>query len=221
MRIGFDAKRAVQNFTGLGNYSRYLIEIICRFHTGNTYLLYAPKYSPSKQLDSLLDKFELECRYPQGLWKKIKSLWRTFGITRQLTKDSIDIYHGLSNELPLNIRKAKGTKSVVTIHDLIFIRFPQYYSAIDRRLYRYKYGKSCKNADAIIAISECTKRDIISYFHISPAKIRTIYQGCDRSFSAIAPDKTNNEAKEKFILTDRYILIVGSVDEGKNALLAV
>lgn len=221
MRIGFDAKRAVQNFTGLGNYSRYLIEIICRFRTENTYLLYAPKYSPSKQLDSLLDKFELECRYPQGLWKKIKSLWRTFGITRQLTKDSIDIYHGLSNELPLNIRKAKGTKSVVTIHDLIFIRFPQYYSAIDRRLYRYKYGKSCKNADAIIAISECTKRDIISYFHISPDKIRTIYQGCDRSFSATAPDKTKKEAKETYNLPDRYILNVGSIEERKNALLAV
>ena len=126
MRIGFDAKRAVQNFTGLGNYSRYLIEIMCRFHPENTYFLYAPKYSSSKQFDSLLDKFELECRYPQGLWKRLKSLWRTLGITRQAENDQIDIYHGLSNELPLNIRKAKGIKSVVTIHDLIFIRYPEY-----------------------------------------------------------------------------------------------
>ena len=221
MRIGFDAKRAVQNFTGLGNYSRYLIEIMCRFHPENTYFLYAPKYSSSKQFDSLLDKFELECRYPQGLWKRLKSLWRTLGITRQAENDQIDIYHGLSNELPLNIRKAKGIKSVVTIHDLIFIRYPEYYAAIDRWLYRRKYGKSCKNADAVIAISECTKRDIIKYFRTDPAKIHTIYQGCDPSFSATASDKTKSEAAITYSLPQRYILNVGSIEERKNILLAV
>ena len=67
--------------------------------------------------------------------------------------------------LPLNIHQSE-VKSIVTIHDLIFLRYPQYYHSIDRKIYTYKFRKACENADKIIAISECTKRDIIEYFRI-------------------------------------------------------
>lgn len=98
-------------------------------------------------------------------WKKLSSLWRVWGITSQLEKEGIELFHGLSNELPLNIHKSR-IKSIVTIHDLIFLRYPQYYQSIDRKIYTYKFRKACENADKIIAISECTKRDIIRYFNI-------------------------------------------------------
>lgn len=222
MRIGFDAKRAIQNFTGLGNYSRYLIEALCRYYPGNEYLLFAPAYRASRQLDTMLSRCpSLEFRYPEGMWKHVRPLWRTFGITHRLTDEQIDIYHGLSNELPLNIRKQKRAKSVITVHDLIFIRYPHYYQPADRRLYTYKYGASCRNADAIVAISECTKRDIVNYFHIDPAKIHTIYQGCDPSFALPASEAAKQEVKERYQLPERYVLNVGSIEERKNALLAV
>ena len=118
MRIGFDAKRAVQNFTGLGNYSRYLIEILYRFYPENEYFLYAPHIRSNPRFNHLLTACpSLSCISPKGLWKKCRSAWRSIGITRSLEKDHITIYHGLSNELPLNIRKATHTRSVVTIHD--------------------------------------------------------------------------------------------------------
>ena len=222
MRIGFDAKRAIQNFTGLGNYSRYLIEILCRFYPENEYLLYAPKRKESRQFNALLENCPSAiCRYPEGVWKRFRSLWRTFGVTRQMERDEADIYHGLSNELPLNIRKQKKAKAIVTIHDLIFVRYPQYYHPVDRWLYRYKYGKSCRNADAIIAVSECTKRDAVHYFGIDPSKIHVIYQGCDPSFCSTAPDSLKKEVKELYALPERYILNVGSIEERKNVLLAV
>ena len=201
MRIGFDAKRAIQNFTGLGNYSRYLIEALCRYYPGNEYLLFAPAYRASRQLDTMLSRCpSLEFRYPEGMWKHVRPLWRTFGITHRLTDEQIDIYHGLSNELPLNIRKQKRAKSVITVHDLIFIRYPHYYQPADRRLYTYKYGASCRNADAIVAISECTKRD---------------------SFALPASEAAKQEVKERYQLPERYVLNVGSIEERKNALLAV
>ena len=213
MRIGFDAKRAMQNFTGLGNYSRYLIEILYRFHPENEYLLYAPKYRESRQFQALQASCPtICCRYPEGFWRRLKSLWRTFGITRRLERDGVDIYHGLSNELPLNIRRQRRAKSVVTIHDLIFVRYPQYYGAIDRWLYRYKYGRSCRNADAIIAISECTKRDIVNYFKIAPEKIHVIYQGCDSSFTSIASEAIRQEVRNKAmprLPEEVHLVIVG------------
>ena len=91
-------------------------------------------------------------------------------------KRKIDIFHGLSNELPPEYTSKRG-KSIVTIHDLIFLRYPQYYHSIDRKIYTYKFRKACENADKIIAISECTKRDIIEYFEIPADKIEVVYQG--------------------------------------------
>mgnify|MGYP000656447391 FL=1 len=52
MRIGFDGKRAVQNFTGLGNYSRYIVDILCQFYPENEYVLYAPKKRENKKAET-------------------------------------------------------------------------------------------------------------------------------------------------------------------------
>lgn len=221
MRIGFDGKRAVQNFTGLGNYSRYITDILCHFYPENDYILYAPKKRDNKRLNQLTGQYrQLSLAYPVSFWKKFSSLWRVWGITSQLGKEGIDIFHGLSNELPLNIRKSR-IKSIVTIHDLIFLRFPQYYHLIDRKIYTYKFRKACENADKIIAISECTKRDIIRYFDISEDKIEVVYQGCDTSFTHVVTEEKKREIRNKYQLPEHYILNVGSIEERKNILAAV
>ena len=223
MRIGFDGKRAVQNFTGLGNYSRYIADILCQFYPENEYVLYAPKKRENKRLNKLTEQHQqlLQLAYPStSFWKKFSSLWRIWGVTRQLEKERIDIFHGLSNELPLNIHKSQ-IRSVVTIHDLIFLRYPQYYQPIDRKIYTYKFRKACENADKIIAISECTKRDIIKYFGIPSDKIEVVYQGCDLSFTRPVTEEKKREVRTKYQLPDHYILNVGSIEERKNALSAV
>lgn len=222
MRIGFDGKRAVQNFTGLGNYSRYIVDILCQFGPENEFVLYAPKKRKNKRLDKLTKQYQqLQLSYPTtSSWKKLSSLWRVWGVTRQLEKEKIDIFHGLSNELPLNIHQSE-VKSIVTIHDLIFLRYPQYYHSIDRKIYTYKFRKACENADKIIAISECTKRDIIEFFRIPADKIEVVYQGCDPSFIHPVAEEKKREVRAKYQLPDHYILNVGSIEERKNALSAV
>lgn len=222
MRIGFDAKRAVQNYTGLGNYSRYIIKILCQFYPQNEYILFTPKKRFNQQLDILQKEYpQIKIVHPiEYLWKKLKAIWRVWGITEQIRKDDIRIFHGLSNELPINIKKSK-VKSVVTIHDLIFLHFPQYYKPIDRKIYTYKFRKACQNADKIIAISECTKRDIMRFFHIPESKIEIVYQGCDESFHKEATEEKKKEVKAKYNLPDQYILNVGSIEDRKNVLLVV
>ncbi len=222
MRIGFDGKRAVQNFTGLGNYSRYIVDILCQFGPENEYVLYAPKKRENKRLDKLTKQYQqLQLSYPTtSSWKKLSPLWRVWGVTRQLEKEKIDIFHGLSNELPLNIHQSE-VKSIVTIHDLIFLHYPQYYHSIDRKIYTYKFRKACENADKIIAISECTKRDIIEFFRIPADKIEVVYQGCDPSFIHSVAEEKKREVRAKYQLPDHYILNVGSIEERKNALSAV
>ena len=221
MRIGFDGKRAVQNNTGLGNYSRFIVDVLSRFYQSNEYILYAPKPKENKNLSIILQRANTQVIYPTStFWKKCSSIWRVWGITKQLQEDKLDIYHGLSNELPLSIKKS-NIKSIVTIHDLIFLRYPQFYKWIDRHIYAYKFRKACENSNRIIAISEMTKRDIISYFHIDEQKIDVVYQGCDSVFHLPMAENVKADIRRKYNLPARYILNVGSIENRKNLLLIV
>ena len=221
MRIGFDAKRAVQNHTGLGNYSRFIIDIMSRFYPDNEYLLYAPKPKENQELNILLQRPDVSIQYPSSfLWKQCGSLWRTWGMSNCFQADGLDIFHGLSNELPLNIRQS-GVRSIVTMHDLIFLRYPQFYATIDRRIYAYKYRKACENCDRVIAISETTKKDLMDFWGIEEKKISVVYQGCDPLFKQPASQELKKEIRQKYHLPDSYILYVGSIEERKNLLLVV
>lgn len=218
--IGFDAKRAAQNRTGLGNYSRFVIRGLSRYAATSRLLLYIPKPGKATALEGVEQEPRVELHSPKGaMWKTLSSLWRSWGITRQLAADGIQIYHGLSNELPLNIRRAAGVKSIVTIHDLIFLRFPQYYKPIDRWIYRYKFRRACQQADRVIAVSECTKRDIIRFFGTPEEKIEVVYQGCDESFRQPVGTEKRMEVRRHYDLPPRFILYVGSIEERKNLML--
>lgn len=222
MKIAFDAKRAAQNRTGLGNYSRFVIEGLSRYCPENKYLLYTPNERKAKLLGNLSQQENCVVCYPdKAIWKNLPSLWRVSGIKGQLQNDHPAIFHGLSNELPVGIERLKEIKSVVTIHDLIFLRYPEFYSGIDRRIYTYKFRRACDVSDCIVAVSECTKQDIMHYFDIPAEKIKVIYQGCDESFLHRADENLKEEARERYNLPEEYLLYVGSIESRKNLLLIV
>lgn len=219
--IGYDGKRAACNLTGLGNYSRYTVQAMALHFPSNKYLLYTPKVKCADRLEGLLAGGNVELRQPESaLGRRFGSLWRTFGIPGCLGADNVAVYHGLSNELPLNIHSA-GIASVVTIHDLIYRRVLADYAAIDRRIYDYKYRRSAENATRVIAISECTKRDLVNDYNIDPAKIDVIYQGCDPAFFNKVTQSQCDELRSRMGLPERYIVSVGTVQSRKNQLLAV
>lgn len=229
MNIGFDAKRAAQNRTGLGNYSRFVIWILSEKFAGNQYHLYTPKPHRMPYLQEIPTLKHLFLHFPpQGIWSRIRSLWRVWGITKDIQKDGIQIFHGLSNELPLNIgtpeqRKmkagGKGCKYIVTIHDLIFIHTPQYYHWIDRQIYNFKFRRACRCADRVIAVSEYTKQEIMHYYHTPESKIDVVYQGCDPVFSQEIEEGKLQEVKARYQLPDKFVLYVGSIEERKNLML--
>lgn len=221
MLIGMDGKRAMLNNTGLGNYSRYAVNILSLAFPGARFRLYSPQARENERLKPLLDRDNVELFVPTlhpalGL---TRSFWRTVDLPLQLRKDEVAVYHGLSNELPLTI---KGIcPSVVTIHDLIWRRSPGDYSAVDRRLYDFKYGRSARIASRVIAISECTKRDLMSDYGIAEDKIDVIYQGIDPIFSLTVDTEKRMAVREKYRLPERYIISVGTVQPRKNQLLTV
>ncbi|WP_442590328.1 glycosyltransferase family 4 protein [Pedobacter sp. AW31-3R] len=218
MNFGFDGKRAANNQTGLGNYSRALILQLSAFFHQNQYFVYTPKVKQSRQISAFLEDPIIQLKLPEN--SLLPFLWRSFTIKKQLLKDQISIYHGLSNEIPFGLRSSK-IKTVVTIHDLIFFRFPSNYKFIDRLIYNFKSKYACKNADLIIAISERTKQDIIEFYHTNPEKIKVVYQTCDDSFKQIVPQEYKENVRLKYELPEKYILNVGTIEPRKNLLLLV
>ena len=219
MRIGFDGKRAVNNMTGLGNYSRLVIESMADSYPGSEMLVYVPELKKNPRLKGLEERHNVEFHLPPvaGFGG---ALWRSFGLTNNLAADKVSIYHGLSNKLPLNI-SAAGIPSVVTMHDVIYRRMPECYSGVDRILYDFKYGRSCRNATRIIAVSECTKRDVAELYGVDPGKIDVVYQGCDDSFRREIPEEELEGVRRRLGLPGRYVLQVGTIEERKNLELTV
>ena len=232
MRLGFDAKRALNNFTGLGNHARILLNAMMRDFPDNEYFLYSPKVK-TELFNELHGDFKLllpESRHqrifhpgqsfgfysalaqPFIFLKKV-GLWRSWGVTNDLLKEHVNLYHGLSNELPFNIHRS-GIKTVVTIHDLIFLKHTKQYPFIDRLFYKLKTRYAAKHADKIIAVSEETKADLIHFYKVPAEKIEVIYPSVDAAFQKETPHDFSQLSK--YNLPAKYILNVGSFFPRKN-----
>ncbi len=218
MNIGFDAKRYFLNATGLGNYSRSTVRLLHGYFPDHHYFLYTPR--TSTRFGTPVQGDNVHIRTPRNrLTRALHSLWRTFLLGREIAGDSLDIFHGLSHEIPYGI--SRQTKTVVTIHDLIFLRHPELYHRMDVAIYTAKYRSSCRRADSIIAISEQTKKDIITFFSIDPARIHVVYQSCDPSFYTPEPAQRLQAVRTAYALPKEYILYVGSLAERKNVLTLI
>lgn len=223
MTIGFDAKSIVCNITGFGNYGRTLVGDMAEAVPAGTVLnLYSPVRGDEALRRQLTLRPCMRFVYPDaaGINAPLQALWHMRGMVKDLVRDGVRLYHGLAGELPVGIREA-GIRTVVTIHDLIFMRHPEWYSWADRKLRRWKFLKTCQEADRIIAISECTKRDIMLYGDVPAEKIDVIYQSCGTLYKMREGEKKMHEVHINYMLPERYIVSVGALEERKNIMLAV
>ena len=218
MRIGFDAKRAYFNYSGLGNYSRNTIRLLSRHFPENDYYLYIPR-KKNQITHGTYPNHTLV--YPKS-WKarNLSSFWRSYWLGKQLVLDGLDLYHGLSNEIPFDIHHNR-VPSVVTIHDLIFLRFPEWYPPIDRKIYSRKAAFACLHADRVVAISRQTRSDIIHYLGTPEEKIDVVYQGCDPGFYREWNGSEKQEIVSRYQLPDTYLLYVGTIEPRKNLLQVI
>jgi glycosyltransferase involved in cell wall biosynthesis len=191
LKLGLDAKRAFNNHSGLGVYSRGVIAFIEEQLLIEDVILFTPKKKIWQSNLTIVTSV-------------FGALWRSFFIYFDLVKYEIAVYHGLAGELPFFI--PSSVKTVVTIHDLLFLQFPNDYPWIDRLIYNFKAKHACNKADKIIAVSEVTKNDIIKFYSISPDKIQVI--------AVAAPNVPTIE--EQRLYAKDYIVCISSFLGRKN-----
>lgn len=138
--------------------------------------------------------------------------WFPFNYNNIFGSDA-DIFHFFASVVP---PKIKG-KVVLTIHDLLFLRFPE---AVDEKYFKFirnEQGKSLERADWIIAVSEFTKKEIIDFFDISPEKISVVYNGVNpEQFNSPIDTSFAKKIKKKYNLPEKYFLHVGTLQPRKN-----
>ncbi len=212
MRIGYEAKRVFHNHSGLGNFSRNLIRALALSYPGNEYYLYNPKKPKIAFGDEWPFIKELRPSFKNPLFVNI---WRQRLLSERAKKDKVDLFHGLSQELPAGLKK-RGVPSVVSVHDVIFLRRPELYKPIDRKIYTRKLKLACRQANSIVAISEQTRKDLEKYLDIPAEKVKVIYQGCAPLFWNEKSQEEIEEVRRQYGLPEKYMLFVGTLEQRKN-----
>ena len=156
---------------------------------------------------------------PEGFpGKQFPGWWRPRGMVKKIAGSAMDNYHGVSNELPVHIERT-GVKTVVTIHDIIFERFPETYHFDERYVHRHKIKQACKAADAVIAISKQPKADLINFYKVPEEKIFISYQSCNPIFQQTITAANKAIVKKRYGLPEQYFLFVSSIAPRKNLIV--
>ena len=203
LHIGFDAKRLFMNNTGLGNYSRTLVRNLYQYFPEHHYHLFTPKVVKNAATEFFIENnFSIHTPPPY----MPSRFWRSWMAGKVDSKIKLDIYHGLSHEIPYGL--SPETISVVSMHDLIYEKMSHLFAWYDVVMYKARYRSSCRRADYIVAVSNHTAEDIAIHYHLSEDKIHTLYQSCHDVFQQEAP----------LIKNKAYYLYVGTISERKALL---
>lgn len=211
MKIGFDATGAFVNKAGFGNYSRDVIRSLQDLYPENEYYL----FSTGNPYGLVEDKYCNNLIMPESSSKLSMASWRPMHLGELASNYGLDIFHGLCNELPRDIEKTKAVK-VVTIHNLIFLKFPHLYKFFDRKINDIKFRYACEKSDRIIATSSQTKNDIMEFYGINDKKIDVLYQTCNQKFAQKISDEEKERIRKANNLPQHYILSVGTIEKRKN-----
>jgi glycosyltransferase involved in cell wall biosynthesis len=137
--------------------------------------------------------------------------WEQFTLPGQLRRLRADVFHGPTNVLPRTVPRA----SVVTIHDIAFIRHPEFYRPTRRYYQRFLTRRSARAATLVVTVSEHTKRDLVEFFRINPGKIQVIHPSIAPDFQPAAPEVIARFRAKKG-LPERFLLYLGTLEPRKN-----
>jgi len=129
-----------------------------------------------------------------------------------LRRLNIDLLHSPDFIPPLRVN---GFKSVITVHDLAFLRWPHFMTADSARYYG-QVDQAVERSDAIIAVSESTKDDLVRLLGVPPEKITVVYEAADPVYRPMPREEAWASLKSKYPLPDEFILFVGTIEPRKN-----
>ena len=205
VRIGIDVRK-IRDF-GVGTYVRNLVRYFARLDHENEYVLFCRPEDCSLS-EPLGENFRAVAE-PAPPY----SMTEQFRIPFSLRRERIDLFHAPHYVLPL----LTPCRSVVTIHDCIHLMFPQHLP--NRLAYGYaraSFWVATHRSSRILTVSEASKRDILRFFQVPSDKVTVIPNAIDERFGVVPTDEEVVRVRERYQLSDRFVLYAGNVKPHKN-----
>jgi len=212
MHVCLDLSSVVYQRAGLGTYARHLAEgllaladrpALTAFYNGSAAHLLPP---PLASLPT--HALPLATRP----WRLVAALSQQLDVGLDCWLPDCDLFHATEHLLP----RLKGARTVLTVHDLIFLLFPEYHLPLNRWFLNRFMPFFLRRADAIIAVSQCTKDDLIRHYAVPSEKIAVVYEGVDARFQPVTDPDILARVRARYGLPERYILSVGTIEPRKN-----
>ncbi len=219
MRVGVDYTSAVRQRAGIGRYTRELVAALLSLGDAHEYSLFAATgglksgdwRSPIERAGVQVRTLPVTDEWLARLWHRLR-----LPIPVDLLTGPLDVFYSPDFTLPPTRR---GTKTILTVHDLSFVHYPDAFVPSLRRYLENAVPRSVDRADLVLADSNRTRADLISLFEVSPDVVEVVYPGVGSRF---APEPTAGEyerLRERYgILDEPYVLSVGTLQPRKNYL---
>jgi len=217
MRIGIDYTAAVRQGAGIGRYTQQLVGALAELDTENEYVLLAAGAGIRDAASRVRDAtrranvrgviLPVSDRTLSIIWHRLHlPLWV------ELACGPLDLFHSPDFTLPPVLR----ARTILTIHDLSFMRVPECAEPSLRAYLLQAVPASVRRADVVLADSECTRADLIDLLGVDPDRIEVVYAGVGQHFQRVTDDGVLRAVRTRYDLPERFILGLGTLQPRKN-----
>ena len=204
MRIGIDVRMVYYTGAGIGQYIRRLVKGLAQLDIRDEIVLLQSRKDEPTAVEGV--------PFPwRPLWTPAHNRFEQFALPVEMLFLGLDLLHSPDFIPPMR----RLYRSVVTVHDLHFLRFPHFLTEEAARYYG-QIDEAMKRTDHVIAVSEATKQDLIQLLGVNQNKISVIYEAADPVFRVTNDDEALAKVREKYELTGPFILGVGTIEPRKN-----
>lgn len=208
MRVGIDIRILERNRAGFERYLCHLLENMAKIDEKNEYILYSDHYV-DRQMLQLKDNFSIKVIKQFGH----SQVWTNFSLPKEVEKDKLEIFHFPASSIWMN----KVRRTVVTIHDISPVLFPELQMASKKMIcyFRFLFWLIKNKADIIVTDSDRSREDILKYLKLSKDRVRVIHLGVEPFFCIQDSPKADN-IRKKFNIKKDFIFFVGAFQKRKN-----
>ena len=209
MRIGIDATALPPNPVGAGNYIIQLVRALAALETEHQFTIFAQQ--SGRELIGGLPEHVHWVVVP-NLRPAVRLLWEQVRLPALVKRSAVDLLHSPHYTRPAILPCA----SVVTFHDMTFFLFPELHTRAKQIFFPFAIRHSARHADALIAVSENTRRDAMRILGIPANRIFATPLGISEGFHPIEDQVLLEEGRQRYQLPAKFILYVGLIEPRKN-----
>ena len=211
MRVGLDGYPLCEPLTGVGHYTFELARALARNYPASEFELIAPFQFDASVLAKIQRDQLPNLKLINLNLSSVRGRWWSLHLPRYLKRAALDLFHGTNYELPLWNRRC----TVVTVHDLSALRYPELHRKQLARRMRLRLPLTVKLAKAIITPTEAVRQELCAYLKVKPAKVTATHEAPRDSFGPVAREAAAR-VRKRLGIDDEFLLFVGTLEPRKN-----